>query len=348
MTSGSFRCGVSGPLAAPLRNSRIRVESLGMLPGVMNMTSLVHLARTLRAERPDLVHTWMYHANVFGGLAARLAGRWPLIWAIHHTLETGGRDLKSATLRVAGLGRLLSGVMPDRIVCCGRSALELHGRAGFACRKMMVIHNGVDLQVFRPDVVAGRRFRRELALPSTAPIVGMFARYHPVKDHLTFLGAAARLHREIPQARFVLAGRDIEPANAELSGLVSSHGLSDVVHLMGVRSDMPSALNAASLVTLSSRSEAFPTVLCQAMACAVPCVATNVGDNSDILADAGIAVPAGDPAALAEAWLRVLRMPDSDRRADGAAGPPARRGRIRYRRYLAPLSRTLRAAQPPC
>src|SRR5690606_26895230 len=149
----------------------------------------------------------------------------------------------------------------------------------------------------------------ELGLRETDRLVGLIARWHPQKDHAGFLRAAAALAGRQPTAHFVLAGGQCDTGNPELLRLVAATGLADRVQLRGQRSDIPRLTAALDIATLaSSFGEAFPSVLGEAMACAVPCVTTDVGDSADIVGDTGRVVPPGDPAALAAAWEELLAL----------------------------------------
>jgi glycosyltransferase involved in cell wall biosynthesis len=151
------------------------------------------------------VQTWLYHADLLGGLAARFARSIPVVWGIHHT-PSRADSMRSATRLVLRMNAMLSGTIPRRIVCCSESALDAHARRGYRRERMLVIHNGVDATRFRPDAEARAAVRRELGLPPEAKLIGMFARFHPQKDHGAFIEAAGRVLQEQPRLHVVLAG----------------------------------------------------------------------------------------------------------------------------------------------
>jgi glycosyltransferase involved in cell wall biosynthesis len=184
---------------------------------------------------------------------------------------------------------------------------------------MVVIPNGFDLSELRPDPAARQDVRRELEVGERAPLVGMAARFHPQKDHASFLEAAKILHGRLPDVRFLLCGDGVTCENRALSDRVRQAGLADHAHLLGVRGDVPRLLAALDVAVLSSVGEAFPLVLGEAMACGVPCVATDVGDAARIIGETGEVVPPRDPAALAAALERVLNLEPERRRELGMA-----------------------------
>jgi glycosyltransferase involved in cell wall biosynthesis len=295
-----------GPMGERIRGAGIPVTSLGMERGVPNVRGAMRLARLLRGDPPDVLQTWMYHADLLGAIGARRGGRVPLVWGIHNTaLER--RATKALTRWVVRLNSALSNRLPDAIVCCSEEARRAHARLGYDPGKMQVIPNGIDLALFRPDGEARRAVRDELGLAPAAILIGMAARYHPQKDHLSFIEAAARIARPAREAHFILCGDQIASENAELQRMVESAGLGDRLHLLGVREDMPRIMASLDLAVLSSAyAEAFPLVIGEAMACEVPCVVTDVGDSAAIVGDTGAVVPPRDPGALAGMCLRLL------------------------------------------
>jgi len=304
-----------GPVGASIQALGVPVTALRMKPGRPHPAAFVKLLRFLRRERPDVVQTWMYHADLLGGTAARMLGI-PVVWGVRH--DNSRRD-KALTRLTRRLCAALSEWVPDSVVFNSESARRSHARAGYAARKLMIIPNGFDLSRFRPDPEARAALRRELGIPEDAPVLGHVARYHPDKDHATFIAAAALVRRRCRSARFVLCGEGIEWGNHELAALVDREGLRPSVHLLGNRPDVERVLAAIDVACLSSRTESFPNVLGEAMACGVACVSTDCGDVRSLLGGTGSVVPVGDPLAFAEAVLDRLAPQRAAREATGAA-----------------------------
>ena len=195
---------------------------------------------------------------------------------------------------------------------------------GYSTRRMRVIPNGYDVEIFAPDPEGGLRLRRSIGVADDAHVVGIVARWDPIKDHATFLDAAARVAVQDPRVCFVLCGEGITCANEKLSELVKRHGLRDQVRLLGPRDDIATVFSAFDLHVLSSRSEAFPNVVAEAMACEVSCVVTDVGDAALIVGPTGWVVPPGRPDLLADAMYQGVRS-----LASGGRGEEARRRIVR-------------------
>lgn len=310
--------GELGPIGAELRAAGIPVVALGMGAGGRNGRALLRLVRHMRASRPDVVQTWMYHANLIGGFAARLAGAPPTIWNIRTcNLAAGGE--KAGTRMAARLSGRLARPLSRRILTNAHAARDVHVEYGYPADLFEVIPNGFETARFRPDPEARAAVRSELGIPDAAPVVGLLARRHPVKDHPGFLAAAARIVRACPDAHFVLAGQGVTLDDAELREAVERGSLQGRAHLLGHRTDTPRLLAGLDVyVSASWYGEAFPNVLGEAMACGVPCVATDLGDSARIIGGHGRVVKPRDPAALADACLEILRMPEAERRRLGA------------------------------
>ena len=337
-------------VAGPVLEAGVPLVTMGMKPGLPDPRGIARLAAHLRRERPDVVQTWMDHSNLIGGLAARAAGRARVVWGVHHSQHVPG-VAKRSTLMTVSACAMLSRRLPARIVVCSEHARTLYAGQGFDAGRMHVIPNGFDTARFRPDLEARLAVRREIGVGPETPLVGLAARYDPVKDHATFLRAAALLARERPDANFLLCGAGVDAANAELTAQVESLGLRDRCHLIGPRRDMPRVYAALDVAASSSISEAFPLAVGEAMACGVPCAATDVGDSALIVGDTGRVVPPRDPPALAAAWDELLAMTPGARRELGAAA--RRRVCERFdlgavtRRYEALYSELARAGRGP-
>ncbi len=294
-------------LATELRDCGVRVRSLEMHRRFPTPAMWKRWMGWLDASRPDVLATWLYHADLAGGVAAWLRPHLPLVWNVrHHRLDQ--RDRWSTRVVVRGCARIAKRVA-RQIVCCSHASAAWHTRLGYPADRVTVIPNGYDLHEFKPDVTARAEVRSELGLSWGTPLVGHFGRFHPDKDHRTFVEAAARIAGVRKDVHFVLGGRDVDDHNLQLAAWIAATGLRDRCHLLGARRDVSRLLAAVDLVVSSSRTEAFPNILGEALACGVPCVATDVGDAGRIVGDCGEIVAAGDAGSLAAAAARILGTP---------------------------------------
>jgi glycosyltransferase involved in cell wall biosynthesis len=308
----------AGPVGRMLAAIGVPVTALRMEPRLPQAMRALLLVRHLRRSRPAIIQTWMYHADLVGGAASLLAHRPAVIWGIRQTLDP--TLSKEHALRTARVCAKLSGRIPTKIVCCAESVSRVHAGLGYAADKLMVIPNGFDTESFAPDAGARTSVRTELGVDSKTPLVGVVARYDVKKGHGVFVDAARTVADRHPAAHFVLCGRDVDARNAELMTAIARARLDDRFHLLGRRSDV--ARLTASLdvaVSTSLFGEGFSNALGEAMACGVPCVATDVGDAALIVGDTGAIVPAGEPIRAATAIGDLLALGDVEREALGRA-----------------------------
>lgn len=296
----------TGQIGKQIQALGIPVRALGMRRGRPSLNALRQLIQWLRHDRPHVVQTWMYHADLLGSVAARLAGGIPVTWGIHQSdlSPAGNRYLTLLTVKIcASLSRWL----PQHIVCCSEASRQAHQAVGYVAEKLVTIPNGYDVDMFKPDPLSRRMIRTELDVPDDVTIVGMVARAHPQKDHPNLFRAARLLLRKRQDVCFVLCGRDVGWDNRALTACIDPADRRNF-RLMGQRDDIHRVTAAFDIATLSSFGEAFPNVISEAMSCAVPCVATDVGDAALIVGETGIVVPSRNPVALADAWLKMMDL----------------------------------------
>ncbi len=309
-----------GAVADQLEAAGIPVLGMDILKRrVPNPIDIVTLARELKQFRPDIVQGWMYLSNLYGGIAAKLARRdCPVAWNIRHSTLDAKIDSRAMRL-TAWIGGKLSRWMPEKIVLCAEAAREAHCQVGYAPKLLQVIPNGFDLGEFRPDPEARRRVRQELGLSEDVPLVGLMGRFHPHKDHRTFVRAARVVVDRVPNAHFLLVGADQVYTTSDIWNWIDEVGLRDHFRLFKVRPD-PAAIDTSLDVSVcSSTTEGFPNVVGEAMACGVPCVATNVGECAEVVGDTGRIVSKQNPQQLGDAISELLSLPSADRVALGQA-----------------------------
>lgn len=304
-----------GPSVLSARVAKLApLVHLDMNPGRATPGDVLRLRNVVRRNRPDVIHAWMYHANLVTSLA--MTGlRTPVIWGVHHSLSDLASE-KRKTRAVIRANAWLSRA-PTRIRYVSTLAAKQHARFGFSARRALVIPNGYDTDRLKPDPAARARIRRELGIDSDALVIGMVARVHPTKDHGNFLEAAACFLRGHPDTVFVLVGEGASGDNPSLRAGIDRLGLQPSVRLCGKRADIPALDAAFDIATLSSRGEAFPNAVAEAMACGTPCVATDVGDAALIIGETGVVVPPRNATALSQGWAQLAALSASARRALG-------------------------------
>ena len=263
------------------------------------------LARLIRRERPDVVQSWLYHADLAATVALALSGRrrrTRLYWNVRCASMEGAKGTLAPPFVRAACVRLSR--VPDAVIANSEAGRAFHQSIGYRPRSFRVIGNGIDPEVFRPDPAARTAVRAELGIPDGQPLVGMVARRHPIKDHETFLAALAS--RPEIEAFLIGAGTDTLPPRPR-------------IHRLGERQDVPRLLAACDALVSTSLSEGFPNAVIEGMAVGLPVLATDAGDSRRIIGDTGFIVPPGDSGAVSTSLGRLFGEPTERRRARGSA-----------------------------
>jgi glycosyltransferase involved in cell wall biosynthesis len=266
----------------------------------------------LRQFNPDVIHGTMYQGGVFGTLCRRFLPKKPhVIWTVHEPLEHYDQEPLRKRLQLRLWGKMSKS--PECLMYVSHLNMEQHLAYGFNNQKAVVIPNGVDTTRFGPAKEKGLAIRESLGIPESCIVIGKTARYHRQKNHVGFLRSAAILAAKHDNVRFMLVGTNVDEKNTTLTDLIGELGLDGKVYMLGNREDIPEIVNAYDIATLTSLGEAFPLTLGEAMVSAVPCVATDVGDNAFIIDDTGYVVPVDDDQAMADSWEKIVVLTEKER-----------------------------------
>jgi glycosyltransferase involved in cell wall biosynthesis len=296
--------GLYGPL---LRESNIKVISLNINGYLSLFNAFIRLFRIIRSKKPDVVQTWMYHADFFGGIIAKMSGVKRIFWNVRHT-HLDLNLMKFRTILISKFCAIFSKVIPDKIICCSRKAIDSHVEFGYKKNKFVLISNGYDLKRFSPQSNLSLTNQYFSELDKSIPVIGMISRYAPEKDHKNFLRALNILRKKNIRFYCIFIGLNLNIDNAELMKWIKQYKLNKHVKLFDVQRDIPAFLNALDLHVLSSKDEAFPNILGEAMACGTPCISTNVGEAEYILGECGWIVESQNSVSLAKALEEAFDM----------------------------------------
>jgi len=270
---------------------------------------IVRLIRLLREQRPDVIYSMLPTSNVLAFFCRFFCGKVPLIWGIRATqMEPASYDW---------LGRMMQFVQScligrvDAAVANSRAGMRVMQLAKVPATRVRLIRNGIDSTHFLRRSEARAGIRKGLGVESSAFLIGFVGRLDPMKGHPVFFQAASILLCRFPHVRLVVVGSGADAVEMQLKQMAVQLGIADAVVWRSSMPDMPGFYSAIDLLCSASvYGEGFSNVLAEAMACGCRCVATNVGDSSDIISIWGALVPPSDPIALARAIESVVIGPE--------------------------------------
>jgi glycosyltransferase involved in cell wall biosynthesis len=263
------------------------------------------LVRLVRSHSPDVVHSYLDVPNVVAALLAPLFGPTKIVWGVRASYLDFSRYNWLA--RVSHYAQAPLARVPDLAIVNSLVGMRELAAFGIARDRIAVVPNGIDTERFAPSAEGRARLRREWGIAEDELLAGIVARFDPMKNHETFLRAAAMVAGRLSRARFVCIGGGEEPYESELRALAHALGLDPLLRWAGARSDVAAVDSALDLaVSSSSYGEGFPNSVAEAMSCGTPCVVTDVGDSAVIVGDAGLVVPARRPDLLAGAILEAM------------------------------------------
>ena len=305
-------------LAKKIQHKSIKIYFLDMF-GLRNIIhSVFKLRRILENEQPSIIHSWLYHADFLTTLARYRLRTCPLLWSVHHANEKSEGD-KLLTKWLVKLLSLLSNKFPSRIVYCSEYARAVHARLGYCSGKSFVINNGIDTIRFCSSLPLRERFRQQQGIGLSTAVVGMVARYSPIKGHKIFLDMARILLTMETDIRFVMIGTNISASNRELIGIIDSLGLRDYCTLLEEQSDIERAMNGLDILVCPSFSESFGLVVVEALACEVPVVCSDLEVLRDIVGQRFTA-PVGNSHLFARKTHELVRATRAERKTIGSQG----------------------------
>lgn len=294
----------SGKLKEEIEALGVPLIALGLRGPAPGIGGIAKLAALLKKTRPHILQSWLIHSNVLGLIVGKLAGVPRIVWNIRGST----RSADSYPWRIRMLVKVGAGLSryTDAIIVNSIYGEKTHRARGYRTRQWKTIANGFDLDRFKPAPASRLSMVESMRIPENAVVFGLVARFHPVKDHETFLNAARLVVSRNERAYFILAGSGIDQNNLPLADMVRRHGIEERVRLLGEYREIHNLLPALDVVCSSSREEGFSNVIGEAMACGVPCISTDAGDSKRIIGDTGLVVPPKNPEELAGAMLSMI------------------------------------------
>jgi glycosyltransferase involved in cell wall biosynthesis len=330
-----------GPIWDELHRSRsVALRSLSKRGRWDNLRTFTMLTGFLRKYQPAILHSYLVEPSIVGLIAGRWAGVPAIVWGVRASnMDYGEYEfLNGLTFRCA---RSLSRFV-DLIIANSEAGKNYHLERGYRPKRFRAIANGIDTDWFRPSADSRRLQRMHWAVRDDEVLVGIAARFDPMKDHVTFLNALAKAVVAQRGLRIAIVGDGLETVRARLLVHAQEVGLTSIIWA-GELADMNHVYPAFDIICSSSAfGEGFSNSIAEAMSSEVTCVVTDVGDSARIVGEAGIVVPPKDPDALASAVIQLARLRPEERAARGRS---ARRRVIELFGIPSMTARTIAAYQ---
>ncbi|MBD1806555.1 glycosyltransferase [Microcoleus sp. FACHB-SPT15] len=264
------------------------------------------LVHHLKLIKPDVLHGYLETANLLTIFLKPFLRTPQIVWGVRvSNMDLSHSDWLS---RILFPWECFLSRFADLIIVNSKAGHSYYLEHVFPAHKMIVIPNGIDTERFNLDIEARQKVRAEWCLSENTILIGLVGRLAPMKDHPTFLKAAALLCKDRQDVSFVCVGSGLEDYTQELYQLTVQLDISEKVIWAGRRVDMSAVYNALDILCSSSAyGEGFANVIGEAMACGVPCVVTDVGDSAWIVENVGIVVPPGNSEALVAGWRSLIK-----------------------------------------
>ena len=269
----------------PIENLGIRVHLCDLRGNsfAQKIKNTMHAFRIINRFGPDLIQTWMYHADLFGSLYWLRHRNTPLVWNLRHSTMRWLKT-KPATIFIRQILRLLSKFAPRRIICCGVSVKESHKLVGYAPDKLHIIQNGFDFAAFAYSESARNTFRQRYGINSNEFILANIGRWSPQKNQKMFLQIIARLKEGGFPIRALLAGHNCDASNLALVKILEELNIRNITTTLGMVNNTQEFYSAAdAVISVSQYGEGFPNIIAEAKINNCPVIATDIGDTSMIL-----------------------------------------------------------------
>lgn len=289
-----------------LKDQKINVYNFSFERHSRFFSNCCKLFLLLKKLKPDVVQTWMYHADLIGGLLARMCKVDKVYWNVRNS-QLDLNYTKYSTLLIAKICSYLSNIIPHKIVSCSHAGMLEHIKLGYTRNKFVLISNGYENIDF--ENVLNRYVSERLSFDKSIVFtIGMAARYDRIKDYDTLILCLVDFKKTNPNFLCFLAGEGVTELNTLLYNKIVDYGLVKNIKLLGLCEDMHKFYASLDVFVMSSFSEGFPNVIGEAMNFGIPCISSNVGDSKLIIADCGWIIPPKNQSKMTESLLFAHKM----------------------------------------
>lgn len=269
-----------GNLKNKINNKNVEFYDANLGKNLNLFLSILKLFRYIKKVSPDIVHSWMYHADLMGGIIAKIASVPKIIWGVR-SADFLNQNTKITLRLTFKLCVLISRVVPHLVIYNSNKGASFHKIAGYRAGKSLVVPNWIDCEEFKPCTETKSFLLGKLKITESKKIIGIVARLDHLKNLLGFIEFAHLLSQTNDDYLFVMIGEGIVD-NHDINQMIKKKKLADKVFTLPSCDKINKIISAFDATIITSISEAFPNVMIESLACGVPCFSTNVGDAKQI------------------------------------------------------------------
>ncbi len=273
-----------------LKKKKIYVNCLNLKKNFNFIFQFLKLIFLIKKINPDVVQCWMYHGDVFGGLAAKAIGKKKIFW----NLRNSDLDIQwsnKSTIFLAKLSSYLSYIIPYKIISCSNKSTIVHTNIGYCSKKILLIENGFDKVKFKYSLNLEKYWKSKIKIKSRNIVFGFAGRWSDQKDFQTLFKAFSFFTKKIKKPhnlKLLLIGKNINKKNKNLLKEINKYGLYNYLILIDETNFINEILNVIDIGIFASKgNEGFPNVIAEKMLTSIPCIVADVGDSRRIVGKSG-------------------------------------------------------------
>ncbi|MAH97808.1 MAG: hypothetical protein CMA12_00455 [Euryarchaeota archaeon] len=273
-----------------LEKNKIFLKSLMIKKNIFIFIKFIQLVFLIRHIKPDVVQCWMYHAELFGGLAAKLSGIKKIFWNIRNS-DLNPLWSKKSTIYLAKLCSFFSNSVPTKIISCSRKSTITHVHMGYKKNKILLIPNGFDDKKFTFKAQNYLNWREKLKISRKIVVFGFVGRWNSQKDFETLFKAFSNFLSENNNKKIfklLLIGSQLNSSNKKFLRQIKKYNLNKHIIYLDETNRINEVINIIDIGIFSSKgNEGFPNVIAEKMLTRIPCIVSDVGDASIIVGNTG-------------------------------------------------------------
>ena len=291
-----------------LKEIGVRVITINFKNKILLAFNFLKIIQNIYIIKPDVIQTWLYVSDLIGGLIGKFLGINNIIWGIRHDIKKNSPISEKIIVKVLSF---LSYFIPNKIVSCSGLVAKNYIKYGYNKNKIITINNGVDIDKFKPNILAKKSLRKKYKISDDQVTISMIARFAKVKNHNLLFKSLALIKNKI-NFKCILMGNNINYKNKKLINLINSYKLKDKIILIENFEEIYEIFSLIDLNILTSHSECFPNVIAEAMSCGTPCISTKVGEAENIISNCGWIINDYSSETLSEKILEILKYGKKD------------------------------------